>query len=98
MARVVRPGGQVMVLEFGQIKMPIIGPLYSFYSERVLPKIGGWVTGQEKAYEYLQKSSKAFPCRDQFIDLMMSTNEFECARYKTLSAGIAYIYMGKKKS
>jgi demethylmenaquinone methyltransferase/2-methoxy-6-polyprenyl-1,4-benzoquinol methylase len=98
MARVVRPGGHVMVLEFGQIKLPVIGPLYAFYSEKVLPKLGGWVTGQEKAYEYLQKSSQIFPCRDQFTDLMMSTREFECARYKTLSAGIAYVYMGEKKS
>jgi len=41
MARVTQPGGVVMVLEFGQMNLPLIGSLYNFYSEKVLPQIGG---------------------------------------------------------
>lgn len=97
MARVTKSGGFVMVLEFGQIKAPVIGPLYSFYSEKVLPLIGGLVTGQGQAYKYLQESSAAFPCREDFVQLMMSTGEFSKVEFKAVSGGIAYIYKGHRK-
>lgn len=94
MARVTKSGGSVIVLEFGQIQLPIIGTLYNFYSEKILPKIGGWVTGEADAYEYLQKSSAAFPCGNDFVELMKSTERFESVQYKTLTGGIAYVYRG----
>ncbi len=97
MARVTKSGGKVLVLEFGQVKMPIFGPLYNFYSQNILPKIGGLVTGQKDAYEYLQKSSAAFPCREGFVDLMKQTNAFSEIEYISLSGGIAYIYKGTVK-
>lgn len=97
MARVVRPGGRVMVLEFGQIDTPVIGPLYNWYSERVLPRIGGWVTGQRQAYEYLQRSSAAFPCREDFVALMKSTGAFASVEFAPVSFGIAYVYKGVVK-
>lgn len=94
LARVVKPGGQVMVLEFGQVNIPIIGGLYNFYSEKVLPKIGGLVTGQKEAYEYLQKSSAAFPCREGFLRLMDDSGAFTAREYIPLTGGIAFIYKG----
>lgn len=97
MARVTKSGGKVLVLEFGQVRMPIFGPLYNFYSQNILPKIGGLVTGQKDAYEYLQKSSAAFPCREGFVDLMNQTNAFSNIEYVSLSGGIAYIYKGTVK-
>ena len=97
MARVTKPGGTVMVLEFGQVNAPIFGPLYNFYSEKVLPILGGWVTGQKDAYQYLQKSSSAFPCREGFLDLMKKSGMFSHAEYHSLTGGIAYIYKGTKK-
>ncbi len=97
MARVTKPGGQVMVLEFGQVKMPVLGPLYNFYSEKILPKLGGLVTGQGEAYEYLQKSSAAFPCREEFIALMDETGDFSKMGFTALTGGIAYIYQGTTK-
>lgn len=97
MARVTKSGGYVMVLEFGQISTPVIGPLYNFYSEKVLPWIGGLVTGQRQAYEYLQKSSAAFPCKEDFVQLMMSTGSFSEVKYWPVSGGIAYIYRGRVK-
>lgn len=95
MARVTKSGGSVMVLEFGQVQLPVFGPLYNFYSEKVLPKIGGWVTGEGEAYEYLQKSSAAFPCRENFLKLMRESGNFSSLEYTALTGGIAYIYHGK---
>ena len=97
MARVTRSGGTVMVLEFGQVQVPVFSSLYNFYSLHVLPKIGGLVTGQKDAYEYLQKSSAAFPCRDGFLDLMKESQAFSSFEYTSLTGGIAYIYKGVVK-
>jgi demethylmenaquinone methyltransferase / 2-methoxy-6-polyprenyl-1,4-benzoquinol methylase len=97
MARVVKSGGTVVVLEFGQMRLPLVSTLYKFYSEKVLPRIGGMVTGQTKAYEYLQASSAKFPDREQFLAMMNATGSFAKTTYSTLSGGIAYIYIGKVK-
>lgn len=94
MARVVRPGGKLMILEFGQPSIPVIKQAYRFYSEYVLPQIGGVITGQPSAYKYLQRSSSSFPCGQDFIDLMKKTLRFETCEYRSLSGGIAYLYRG----
>lgn len=98
MARVAKPGGRVMVLEFGQMQTPVIKDLYNFYSEKVLPIIGGWVTGQKEAYQYLQKSSAAFPSREAFVDLMQQAGCFAEMNFVPVSFGIAYIYTGVVKT
>jgi demethylmenaquinone methyltransferase / 2-methoxy-6-polyprenyl-1,4-benzoquinol methylase len=92
LARVVRPGGVVMVLEFGQPSTPGFQQVYDFYSKKVLPKIGGLITGRPQAYEYLQNSSAQFPCGDDFVTLMKSTGKFSKIEYKPLTFGIAYLY------
>lgn len=97
MARVTKPGGRVMVLEFGQMQTPVVKDLYNLYSEKILPKIGGFVTGQKEAYDYLQKSSAAFPCREEFIDLMKKSECYSEMSYTPVSFGIAYIYTGVVK-
>ena len=97
MARVTRPGGQVMILEFGKMRWPLISQMYNFYSEKLLPKLGGLVTGQREAYEYLHKSSQNFPCREEFISLMKTTGSFAKSTYVPLTGGIAYIYKGTVK-
>ncbi|KYG66286.1 ubiquinone biosynthesis protein UbiE [Bdellovibrio bacteriovorus] len=94
MARVTRSGGTVMVLEFGQVDFPVFGPIYNFYSLNILPKLGGWVTGQKDAYEYLQKSSAAFPCKKKFLNMMNETGAFSHTEYISLTGGVAYIYKG----
>lgn len=97
MARVTKPGGSVMVLEFGQADMPVFAPLFNFYSSKVLPVVGGWVTGQKEAYQYLQKSSAAFPCKEGFLDLMKKSGGFSSMKYHSLTGGVAYIYKGVVK-
>ena len=97
MARVTKPGGKVMVLEFGQMSLPLLNSAYNFYSEKILPILGGWITGQKAAYDYLQKSSAAFPCGEKFISLMKESNSFSLMTYKPVSFGIAYIYIAVVK-
>jgi demethylmenaquinone methyltransferase/2-methoxy-6-polyprenyl-1,4-benzoquinol methylase len=94
LARVVRPGGVVMVLEFGQPSVPGFAQAYNFYSKKLLPKIGGWVTGKPQAYSYLQNSSAAFPCGNEFKTMMESTAAYSKVEWRSLSFGIAYMYKG----
>ena len=97
MARVVRPGGRVIVLEFGQPRNRAFGALYDWYSHHVLPRLGGAVTGDEAAYRYLQTSSERFPCGDDFVALMRESADFSEIDYIPLTFGIAYLYRGVKK-
>lgn len=96
MARVVKPGGKVVVLEFGQPR-GIMGMLYGMYSRYVIPFIGGLITGNRKAYEYLPTTAAAFPCREDFTDLMTSTGRLTNCTYRELTGGIAFLYVGTVK-
>lgn len=97
LARVVRSGGVVMILEFGQPRVPGFRQAYNFYSKHLLPKVGGWVTGRRQAYEYLQDSSALFPCREGFVELMNQTGRFASVDYRPVTFGIAYLYKGRVK-
>jgi demethylmenaquinone methyltransferase/2-methoxy-6-polyprenyl-1,4-benzoquinol methylase len=92
LGRVVRPGGAVMVLEFGQPRNTVFNKFYGMYSRHVIPALGGWISGRREAYAYLEKSSGEFPCRDAFLDLALSTHLFARAEFFPLTGGIAYIY------
>lgn len=92
MARVVRPGGHVAVLEFGQ-PQGILGPFYRFYSRRVLPRVGGRITGQRAAYEYLDRTAAAFPSGSAFVEMMASLPRLGGIRVKRLTGGIVYAYV-----
>lgn len=94
MARVARPGGRVIVLEFGQPRSRAFGTLYDFYRRHVLPRLGGFVTGERSAYEYLERSAGRFPCGDDFAALMRDAAPFASVAVTPLSLGIAYLYCG----
>ena len=96
--RVTKPGGKVCILEFGQIENPLLNKAYQFYSTKILPKIGGTITGQTEAYEYLQNSSAQFPCRGDFVKLMKQAGPFSSVVCDPVSFGIAYIYIGTKST
>lgn len=93
MRRVVKPGGRVMVLEFGQPR-GAFGALYRFYSERLLPVVGGIVSRNRRAYDYLNRTAASFPCREKFIELMQRAG-FKRATWRPLFGGIAFIYVGE---
>jgi demethylmenaquinone methyltransferase / 2-methoxy-6-polyprenyl-1,4-benzoquinol methylase len=94
MARVVRPGGRVVVLEFGQPQNRLAGALYDVYRQHVLPRLGGVVTGKRDAYEYLESSAARFPCGPDFVALMRESAPFNEVTFEPLTFGIAYLYVG----
>ena len=89
MARVVRSGGKVIVLEFG--KPP---RWFSLYHRHVLPRVGAIVTGEPEAYNYLQTSTSDFPSGENFAKLMRESARFASITYEPLTFGIAYLYVG----
>lgn len=93
MARVVVPGGRVVILEFGQPR-GLVGLSYTFYSKYIIPVIGGMLTGNRKAYEYLPTTAAAFPCREAFLDTMRKTGRYADVSYRELTGGIAFLYVG----
>lgn len=93
MARVVKPGGKVVVLEFGQPKGVMKYP-YELYSQFIMPTVGGWISGNREAYTYLPKTSAEFPAGDKFITLMDQSESFSDSLFEKLTAGIAYVYVG----
>ncbi|WP_372366737.1 bifunctional demethylmenaquinone methyltransferase/2-methoxy-6-polyprenyl-1,4-benzoquinol methylase UbiE [Candidatus Uabimicrobium sp. HlEnr_7] len=93
MARVVKPGGRVLILEFGQPHWPI-KPFFNLYSGYILPFIGGMISGEKTAYKYLNTSSAQFPTGKNFVALMEKTQAFSEVKYKSLTSGVCYIYVG----
>jgi demethylmenaquinone methyltransferase/2-methoxy-6-polyprenyl-1,4-benzoquinol methylase len=93
MARVVRGRGRVVVLEFGQPHGPF-GALFRVYSRRVMPAVGGLLTGNRQAYEYLPRTAAAFPAGDRFLALMDEAGAFGERSATPLLAGTAYVYVG----
>lgn len=91
MARVVRPGGCVMILETGDGQWPLI----DFYFRNVVPRIGGWVTGRRDAYEYLSRSSNKFPSGMEFLGLMKETGRFSAVEFKKFIGGGSFVYKGR---
>lgn len=90
--RVLKDKGQLFILEFGQPKAPVFSQAYDLYSKKVLPYIGGAITGKSGAYKYLQDSSERFPCRLEFLEFLKESANFSELEFKSLSGGIAYIY------
>jgi demethylmenaquinone methyltransferase/2-methoxy-6-polyprenyl-1,4-benzoquinol methylase len=94
LARVVRPGGRVLALEFGQPRGRTFRALYAAYRRFVMPRVGGIVTGEREAYEYLESSAGRFPCGEDFAQLMRESAGFSKVEYVGLTGGIAYLYRG----
>ena len=93
MARVVKPGGRVVVLEFGQPNGLLKHP-YNVYSQQIMPSIGGWLSGNREAYTYLPKTSAEFPAGKNFLALMDEAGAFRSTKSFKLTGGIAYVYVG----
>ena len=94
LARVVRPGGRVIVLEFGQPSNGLASALYDSYRRHFLPRLGGAVTGERDAYEYLESSAARFPCGEEFVAMMRGAARFTSIDVRPLTFGIAYLYRG----
>lgn len=97
MARVVRPGGRLVVLEFGQPD-GVWGALYRFYSRRLMPAVGGLLTGNRSAYAYLPRTAAAFPAGERFLALMDEAGTFSSRRARSLTGGVAFVYVGEVRT
>jgi demethylmenaquinone methyltransferase/2-methoxy-6-polyprenyl-1,4-benzoquinol methylase len=96
MARVCKPGGQVMVLEFSNPSFPGFRQVYQWYFEHVLPRIGQALARNDKdAYRYLQKSVGQFPDGPRLVARMVGAGLVGVS-YRTLTGGVASIYTGFK--
>ncbi|WP_346699853.1 bifunctional demethylmenaquinone methyltransferase/2-methoxy-6-polyprenyl-1,4-benzoquinol methylase UbiE [uncultured Alistipes sp.] len=95
LARVVKPGGKVVILEFSRPANPLFRAVYEFYSYRILPRIGGMVSHDRKAYEYLPASVGEFPLPAEFLRRLEAAG-FKNCRARSQSCGIAQIYTGER--
>jgi len=95
MRRVIRPGGQLIVLEFSHPVLPGLAPLYDAYSFRVLPWLGKLVAGDEQSYRYLAESIRMHPDQETLLRMMRAVGLEDC-RYHNLSGGIVAVHRGYK--
>jgi demethylmenaquinone methyltransferase/2-methoxy-6-polyprenyl-1,4-benzoquinol methylase len=95
MLRVLKPGGQIVILEFSKPKQTAVRGLYNLYMKIVAPQVAHWFKQNKEAYQYLCESANAFPERRNFIDILNKLG-FSNTWYKPLSLGICCIYTGRK--
>jgi len=93
MTRVLKPGGQLMVLEFSHPVVPGLKPLYDAYSFSVLPWLGKVVAKDEASYRYLAESIRRFPDQPTLLGMMQEAGLDNC-RYHNLSGGIVALHRG----
>ncbi len=95
MARVARPGGRVVVLEFSRPEGRLFGRVYGFYLSRILPAVGGAVSGSPFAYSYLAESIRTFPDGEAVAGMMREAGcpEVETRRFLF---GAVTLYIGEK--
>ena len=94
MARVLRPGGRLLVLEFSKVAAPLAKP-YDWYSFNVLPRLGQWVAGDAASYRYLAESIRMHPDQGT-LKAMMKAAGFGHVDVHNLSAGVVALHMGIK--
>ena len=93
--RVLKVGGRAAVLEFSSPVVPGFHALFGFYMTRVLPRVGGLLSGSRAAYEYLPDSVSRFPDQKRLAALMREAG-FEGVEYRNLTGGVAALHTGTR--
>jgi demethylmenaquinone methyltransferase/2-methoxy-6-polyprenyl-1,4-benzoquinol methylase len=93
--RVLKPGGWVAVLEFSRPANAMLRPVFGFYFTKVLPLMGGLISGSPMAYSYLPASVQKFPDQQE-LSLLMQRAGFEQVKFENLTGGIAALHMGRR--
>lgn len=93
--RVLKPGGRLTILEFSTPVLPGLRGLYTWYSLKVLPRIGGWLSGDRSAYEYLPESIRQFPDQKR-LAAELETAGFREIAWANLSGGIVALHTARK--
>jgi demethylmenaquinone methyltransferase/2-methoxy-6-polyprenyl-1,4-benzoquinol methylase len=94
--RVLRPGGQIAILEFSEPRGAVFGGLYRFYFRRILPRIGGAISGSKFAYSYLPNSVGKFPAPDE-LARRMSAAGFSEPKFELWTGGSVALHRATKK-
>lgn len=95
MARVLRPGGMLFVLELTTPTSPIVKPFYKLYTKGVIPMLGRMVSHDSRAYSYLPESIAAMPQGKRMLAMMENAGFHECS-LRQLTLGVSTIYVGRK--
>jgi demethylmenaquinone methyltransferase/2-methoxy-6-polyprenyl-1,4-benzoquinol methylase len=96
MARVLRRGGRLAILEFGMPRVPGVRAFYEWYFNRVLPFIGRRISGHGGAYSYLPASVGSFPPPAEFVTVLRQAG-FSDVRAVPLTFGIVYLYTAVRR-
>jgi demethylmenaquinone methyltransferase/2-methoxy-6-polyprenyl-1,4-benzoquinol methylase len=95
MARVLKPGGRLAVLEFGVPRVPGLSAVYQWYFRAVLPRVGKLISGHTGAYSYLPASVGTFTPPADFAR-MLEREGFTAVRADPLTIGIVYLYTARR--
>lgn len=93
--RCLKPGGRALILEFSLPSHQWIRSAYLLYLRHLLPRIGGFISGDYAAYRYLNQTIETFPCGQDFCDRMIAAG-FTHVSFTPLSLGIVSIYQGDR--
>lgn len=93
--RVLRPGGRIAILEFGTPSNPVFAPVYRWYSNHILPRIGRAVSRHDGAYTYLPESIGAFPYGEEFARILRAAG-FSQVKARPFMFGAVYLYTATK--
>ncbi|MBB71725.1 MAG: bifunctional demethylmenaquinone methyltransferase/2-methoxy-6-polyprenyl-1,4-benzoquinol methylase UbiE [Legionellales bacterium] len=95
MQRCLKPGGQLLVLEFSKPRVPGLKQVYDAYSFSILPKLGEWIAQDADSYQYLAESIRMHPDQDTLLQMMQQAGLENCS-YHNLSGGIVALHRGFK--
>jgi demethylmenaquinone methyltransferase/2-methoxy-6-polyprenyl-1,4-benzoquinol methylase len=95
-SRVLKPGGTLAILEFSEPALGVLGDLYRFYCQKVLPKVGGLISGDADAYAYLPKSVSRFFRPEELLTLMKHVG-YTQVRYRLMTLNSVALHLGTRQ-
>src|SRR5690554_337002 len=95
MYRVLKPGGQLLVLEFSKPGNPLLAKVYDQYSFKILPKMGELIANDSESYQYLAESIRMHPDQETLKSMMLDAG-FDACEYHNLTGGVVALHKGQK--